>query len=102
MDKGSPWTDEEKEYVKQNYKKLTTKEIAGNLNRTVNAIITIVGPLGVSSGRSRPWSDDEKKYLQSNYGKVPNEKLADELGRTVKAILAAAAKFGFTKKRKRI
>ena len=98
--KGREWTDEEKEFVKANYKKIPTGEIAARINRTTNSVITIVGKIGVSNGRSRPWSDDEKNFMKMNYGIVSLTEIAKSLNRSTKAITGSAVKLGLTKKRK--
>ena len=79
---------------------MPTKEIALKLNRTVNSIITIVGKLGVSAGRSRPWSEEEKDYLKKYYGKISTEEISIKLGRSKQAITVVAVKLNLTKKRK--
>jgi hypothetical protein len=96
-----PWTEEEKEYVRQNYKTISAKEIAVKLDRSYNAIITIVGMLGVSAGRPRPWSEEEKNYVHKNYGHEPIEKIATVIGRSGQAVQGLAAKLKLTKPRKR-
>jgi hypothetical protein len=98
---GRLWTDEEKEYVKQNYKVIPTKEIAAKLGRSVNAIIAMVCPLGVSARRPRPWSEEEKKYVRDNYGRISRNDIAARLGRTISAVSEAARKLKLVKPRLR-
>jgi hypothetical protein len=43
-----PWTEADDEYIRQNYKKIPTREIAEKLNRSLDAIINRAGPLGIS------------------------------------------------------
>ena len=99
--KGRPWTDEEKEFIKLNYKKMPTREIAAKLNRSVDAIINLAGPLGISTGPSRIWSDQEKEFLTDNYKMISLKEIAQELNRTELAVMGAAVKLGLTTKRKK-
>jgi uncharacterized membrane protein len=46
-----PWTEEDDEFIRQNYRKIPTKEIAEKLNRSLDSIINRAGPLGISKGR---------------------------------------------------
>lgn len=98
--KGRPWSEEEKEFIKLNYKKIPTREIAAKLNRSIDAIINSAKPLGISAGMSRPWSDEEKDFVKNNYGKIAIEELSQKLKRSPLAISAAASKLNLTKKRK--
>ena len=97
--KGRLWTEEEKDFIRKNYKKIPTREIARLLNRNIDAIINSAGPLGISAGRPRPWTESEKKYLQENYGTTPLNEIVAFLGRSKQAIIAQAAKSNLTKKR---
>jgi hypothetical protein len=48
------WTEAEDEYMRQNYKKIPTREIAEKLNRSMDNVINRAGPLGISDkNRSR-------------------------------------------------
>jgi len=98
-EKGRPWTEEEKEYIRMNYRKIPTREIARKLNRSLDSIINSAGPLGISAGRPLPWSTEEKKYVIENYGKIPTQKIAENLRRSSTAVVAAAVKLNLTKKR---
>ena len=98
-EKGRPWTEEEKEFIRQNYRKMPTREIAARLNRSVDSIINSSGPLGISAGPPRPWSDADIQYMSDNYGKIPKEKIAETLGRSVKAVVAMSVKLKLTKRR---
>jgi DNA-directed RNA polymerase specialized sigma24 family protein len=91
--------EEEKEFIRQNYRILPTREIAAKLGRSFDAVINLAGPLGISAGRSRPWSEEEQEYLRSHYRRFPVENIAAELGRTVKAVATAAAKLKLTRRR---
>jgi hypothetical protein len=94
------WTEEEKEFIKSNYKKIPTKEISLQLNRTVESIITTAGKLGLSVCNGRPWSEDELNYLKKNYGKILLDKMVVTLNRNKRSITIKASKLNITKKRK--
>ena len=42
------WSAADDEYIRQNYRKIPTREIAAKLDRSLDAIINRAGPLGIS------------------------------------------------------
>jgi hypothetical protein len=49
--KPQPWTEADDNFIRQNYKRIPTREIALKLNRSMDSIINRAGPLGISRGR---------------------------------------------------
>jgi len=101
------WTKEEIEYLKENYPKLPTFEIAKKLQKPINAIIKKAYKLGIkkkpevirrtislSHKKYRYWSEEELEYLRKNYTQKPIEELSKKLGRSIQAIRSKASFLG--------
>jgi hypothetical protein len=43
-----PWTEADDNFIRQNYRKIPTREIAATLDRSLDAVINRAGPLGIS------------------------------------------------------
>jgi len=87
------WSDEEIEFLKNNYGKMKIAEIAKALNKNVFTVKNKAIKLGL---RKKPpkWTQDEIEYLKSNYGKIPTTEIAEVLGRSVGAIYSKANELG--------
>ena len=85
------WTEEEIKYLKENYAKLSAKEIAKNLKRTKNAIKTKVMKLKINK---RIWTAAEIKYIKENYSLLKPVKIANKLNRSLGGIINIANKLG--------
>ena len=68
--------------------------IAEQLGRTLAAVSTKVGELGLRRNSSRPWSELEDSHLAQTYGATAVSEIASGLGRTPAAVYARA---GFLK-----
>lgn len=88
------WTADEIAYVKSNYKKLSKKEIALNLNRTSKSVEHQITRLGLSN---RAWTTEQEDYLRSNWHLKTATQIAVELGKTKSAINHKVARLGLTK-----
>lgn len=65
-----PWTEAEKEYVRQNYGRLKIRQIAEKLNRPDSSVCSVALRLGLE--RLRPhtralWTEDEISLLRENF-----------------------------------
>ena len=56
--------------------------IAEQIGRTLNAVRTKIGELGLRRNSSQPWSELEDTYLAQTYGTAAASAIACELGRT--------------------
>lgn len=86
------WTDEEIEYLKENYSSKSSKEIAAYLGRTSHAVQNMARQHNLRA--TRYWSDEKKKFLTENYGKYSNKELAEMLGTKPSCIRQFAYKNG--------
>jgi len=78
------WTDEDRQFLKDNYKKMTNKELGEHFGMTATAIHYKLKTLGLkrSSGR---WTEEMDHFLRSNYMRMTSAELASYLGRTTVA-----------------
>lgn len=73
------YTDYEDGYIKENYKKMHTKEIAEKLNRTVDAIIMRANKLGIYKDKNIDGYSSLYEYIR-NKMKYSNRKMVNEFG----------------------
>ncbi len=59
------WTEEDKQFLKENYQKMTNKELAEHFNLTPGGIGYQLKKLGLK--RDRKWTDEKDKFLMNNY-----------------------------------
>ena len=91
------WTYKEVEYLKENWGKKKTQEIAEELGRTYYSIYNKARKLGLGSNRAhhhRPWTEEEEEFLAENWGMFSMEHIAKKLNRTPHAIQIRAVKLG--------
>ena len=92
------WTDKQDEFVKKNYGKLPTKEIARIINKSHHAINHRASKLKVVKEESKLWTKEEIQFLKENYYKLNNTEINKILKRGVEAITAKAMKMGLIKR----
>lgn len=92
------WTQEELEYLKDNYSVLgPTKILKVLTNRTFQTVTQKAQQLGLS--RCELWSDEEVDILKENYSKLGPKKMKTLFNnRTVNAIRTKAKKLGLSYK----
>ena len=79
------FTESEIQFIKDNYDKLSTKQIANHLDRTERSIRGKIERLGISLSslqRNQPfqWTDKQLQFLKENYTKLSDEKMSKVLG----------------------
>ena len=95
--KGIKWTDEETEYLKNNWHDKPIKEILKTLGRTKNAVTQKAYKLeliATSRAAHKTWSKKEMEYLEDKWGSVSMQSIAKKLNRTPSAIQQKASKMG--------
>ena len=88
MIKINGYTDNEINYIVDNYSNFSCKEIADYLGKKANSILYVAQKLGLKKQPHKPWSEDEDNYLRNNYLELSSEIMANELKRTVPSINA--------------
>ena len=94
------WTDTEIEFLKSNYKKMSVKAIALQLNRSLNSIKNTASWKGFTYTDSKLWSVDETNYLKSNYSKLQVKQVASNLNRSKESISGKILRMGLSKRKK--
>lgn len=91
------WTEEDEFYLKQNWNKKRTQEIADNLGRTYDSVYTKAKTLGLGPNKkesSRNWTEEELEYLMDSWGVISIESIAKKLNRTTHAVSLKAGRLG--------
>ena len=61
------YTQEELDYIEENYASMTVKELAIKLNKSEGSISNAARKMGLIKQPHKPWTDDEIQYLKNNY-----------------------------------
>lgn len=77
---------EEEQFIIQNYDKLSHRQLALKLNRTVHSICQKVTTLGLRTKQPNWWSKEEKQYLIDNFSKRTLVEISRELGRPYSSV----------------
>jgi hypothetical protein len=109
--KGAPvYNEEEKEFIRENYLKMTNVQIGQKLNRPAIRIPKIAKLFGLTGNPEKKslwkrgirkksgynYSQKEKEFIINNYLKMTNVQIAKKLNRTASGILSMARKLGIT------
>lgn len=89
------WTSSEIEYLKDNWHKKKTEDIANKLGRTYRAVYNKARQLGLGPNKAHPnrwWTKEEEEYLAEYWGVYSVECLAKKLNRTAISIQQKARK----------
>lgn len=85
------WTEQEIQWLTENYAILSRKEIAEKLGRTIPSISFKAQTLFIKSSKAvKPWTTEEEEWLRNNYSILKPKKSAEVLGRTRIAVLGKA------------
>lgn len=78
------WTEEDKEYLRENYRYYDIPYLARKLRRTEMAILSYAQILDVQ--KRKPWKKDEVKILRANYPQKEIRELATMLKRSYQSV----------------
>ena len=83
MIKEGPFTGKEIQYLKDNFYKLTIREIATNLNRHYHSVISFAGRLNLTKDEyfAGIWTDEEISFIQNNYKIMSIKEIGKRLNR---------------------
>ena len=82
------YTNEELEYIKNNYDVMTIQQLSEKLNKTYNSISNAVRKLGIKKQIHKQWTEEENNFLKENYLYMTNEEMSKALKRTFNSISA--------------
>ena len=88
------WTEEEINFLKENWNKKTHKQIAKELNRSISSIANKTRQMRLVD-KTNKWTDEEIEFLKENYFKDVDF-LANKLNKTCDAVKSKRFKLGLT------
>lgn len=91
------YTQEELEYIRENYNNMTVQELATKLNKSVGSVGNAVRKMGLKKQIHKSWTDDEINYLKNNYIDKTSEEIGKYLNRSVNSINAERDRLGLVK-----
>ena len=80
------YTEEEIQYIKNNFANMTIKQIASNLNKKESSIYNVVRKLGLIKQEHNKWTDEEVNFLKANYANMTSEEISHYIQHSVDAI----------------
>jgi metal-sulfur cluster biosynthetic enzyme len=82
------YTEEELNYIENNFVNQTVKQLANHLGKTYGSITNALRKMNLIKQPHKPWSKEEDDYLIEHYIDMTSEELANKFGRTVHSINA--------------
>lgn len=98
---GTPWTEEEIEFLKANYNDMFDREIGEILGRSTGGVSHQIRKLKLPRVNHKEWPEEKIQYLKANYGKVPVKEIAERLGCHPDTVHSRASKLGLGLKREK-
>ena len=91
------WADEEVEFMKENADKLTNKQIAEKLGRSIGSVALKTCDLGLKRRNKRKnWTDEEVEFMKENIDKLTYVQMGYKLDRTAECVRAKAKALGIS------
>lgn len=96
------YSDYEVAFIKENYDKMTSKEIAETLGRTKGSIDRYIQRNNIKKSESSGcfWTIEEERFLINNYKSMKNKDISLILNKTLKSIELKAKRLGLKKDKK--
>lgn len=88
------YTQEEFEYIKENYDNMTAQELSIKLNKPIGSINNATRKMGLIKQVHKSWTSEEIEYLRNNYIKKTSEEIGKILNRSVQSVNAERDKLG--------
>lgn len=85
------WSAEDLDYLRKNYDKVPTEQLAKNLQRKIGGIQHKAGELDLTK---QSWKESDRQFLLDNYGKIKTREIAEKLGKTMRAVHKKASFMG--------
>lgn len=80
------YTQEELEYIQENYNNMTANELAVKLNKPIGSINNATRKMGLIKQPHSKWTDKEIEFLKSNYINMTSEEISSYVNHTVDAV----------------
>ena len=88
------YTQEELEYIKENYTNMTAQELAIKLNKSIGSINNAIRKIGLIKQKHNSWTDSEIEYLKKNYLEKTSEEIGRYLNRSIHSVNAERDRLG--------
>ena len=75
------WTEEEIQFLKENYQKMTYYEISKRLGKSYASVCIKINRLELKKQKRTNWSEEEERFIIENYPRLSVKEIADALGR---------------------
>lgn len=91
-----PWHWHERQVVREHYRRMSTRELAARLGRTIGSVTREAGRLGMSGENHRPWrwTKARKQRFCEAYARDPAE-AAERFGLTRMSANSYASRWGY-------
>lgn|GEM_PF-6553075 len=76
------WSEEEVQFLKKNYKKMTYYKIAKVLGKSYSSVYMKAYRLQLKKRKKNYWSVEEDRFIIENYPRMSVREIADALGRS--------------------
>ena len=80
------YTEEELQYIENNFKNMTIKQIANRLNKETNDVYNVIRKLGLKKQKHSQWTDEEIEFLKKNYISMTSEEISRYVNHSIDAI----------------
>lgn len=80
------YTNEELNYIKDNYNNKTIKEISQEINKSFNSVCNAIRKLGLKKQIHNEWTEEEINFLKVNYVSMTSEEISSYVNHSVDAI----------------
>lgn len=91
------YTEEEIKYIKNNFSKMTVKQISNNLNKKESSIYNVIRKLGLIKQEHNNWTDEEISFLKANYINMTSEEISRYIKHSVDAINTMRDRLGLVR-----
>lgn len=104
MKMGYYWSKDDIEFLENNYKTMSVKEIASKLCKSRNSVYYKMQQINAAGkieddGGEKSWDSGEIDFVCENYGRMKAKDIAEALGRSVNAVRRIASIYGVTRYR---
>lgn len=103
MRTNKPWTEEEKDKLREMWGSNNTRKIAQKLDRSRGSIYNMIRRMnlqgkGNSRGSGKHWTEEEEQFLKDNWFNMSSYEIAEEIDRTPNAITSKVERMNFAPK----
>lgn len=96
--KGTPYTEEEFEFVRRHWQEMTDKEIGARIGRSAGSARNMRRQLGLTHYNRQEWTEEEEQIVRAYYPDTDNDTLLEMLpGRSVHSLYRKAYGLGLKK-----